>query len=675
MQDFDTRPEAPAEAAQCHLKGSLSPDQAKEMDFSQKLLPELKASRESKEGKRGLLAILGGLQLHGRELPLVESLSVQWAGGWGARHPNIPTELQMPQDLQQPYNVLLPGSKLLILVLCLNIQSEVESCPGACVCYSEPKITISCQQQGLTAIPTEIPIQSQRIFLHNNKITLVRSTSFTSCRNMTILWIHSNNISLIEPGAFYGLSKLEELDLSDNTNLKSINPVTFRGLVHLHTLHLDRCGLLELSTGLFRGLFSLQYLYLQDNNLQNLLDDTFIDLANLTYLFLHGNKIKSLSENVFRGLINLDRLLLHQNRVSLVHRRSFHDLGKVMTLYLFNNNLTVLTGETMAPLVSLQYLRLNGNQWICDCQARSLWNWFRQFKGSSSELECHLPPHLAGRDLKRLQSSDLDGCVDSFNQIRTSVFSTKTRSGKLPTGNPPLSSHDGSVKCCQPEMDKSFIYEAKGKSGPSHSSRPSSNNPLKDKENMSKTKYIETDRSKNSSNKQINDSPFGTFPSIVDPPMTKLKPEFLEPIEPSTVPTKKRQGCSKKNKSKAQCRLTQQGNSSTLQLSLSLLIPPLTSEGHLKDILLKKGVQWAAGIPVGGLKSERVSSDLGDEEKQILTTESKLIGGIKIKMDSSAHSIHQLNPHNSLWAPNQSPTQLTRNYCTEAKLFQSPQGT
>uniref|UniRef100_A0A8C9ME81 Reticulon 4 receptor n=1 Tax=Serinus canaria TaxID=9135 RepID=A0A8C9ME81_SERCA len=190
------------------------------------------------------------------------------------------------------------------------------SCPGACVCYSEPKITISCQQQGLTAIPTEIPIQSQRIFLHNNRITLVRATSFTSCRNMTILWIHSNNISLIEPGAFYGLTKLEELDLSDNTNLKSINPVTFRGLVHLHTLHLDRCGLLELSTGLFRGLFSLQYLYLQDNNLQ----------------------------------------------ILLVHRRAFHDLGKVMTLYLFNNNLTVLTGDTMAPLVSLQYLRLNGKK-------------------------------------------------------------------------------------------------------------------------------------------------------------------------------------------------------------------------------------------------------------------------------------------------------------------------
>ncbi|XP_054029220.1 reticulon-4 receptor [Dryobates pubescens] len=468
------------------------------------------------------------------------------------------------------------GSQLLILVLCLNIQPEVESCPGACVCYSEPKITISCQQQGLTAIPAEIPVQSQRIFLHSNRIPLVRATSFSSCRNMSILWLHSNNISLIEPGAFYGLSKLEELDLSDNTNLRAINPVTFRGLVHLHTLHLDRCGLLELSTGLFRGLFSLQYLYLQDNNLQVLLDDTFLDLANLTYLFLHGNKIRSLSENVFRGLVNLDRLLLHQNRVSLVHPRAFHDLGKVMTLYLFNNNLTVLAGDTMAPLVSLQYLRLNGNQWVCDCQARSLWNWFKQFKGSSSELECHLPPRLAGRDLKKLQSSDLEGCADSLNQIRTSVFSTKTRSGKLATGVPPLGARDGSSKCCQPEMDKSFIYEAKGKSGPSsHSHRPSSYNPMKDKENMSKPKQLEADPSKNGSNKQINDSPFGTFPSMVEPPLTKLRPEFPEPMEPSTVPTRKRQGCSKKNRSKAQCRLSQPGRSPTLRLSPGLLIPPL----------------------------------------------------------------------------------------------------
>ncbi|XP_069475297.1 reticulon-4 receptor-like [Ambystoma mexicanum] len=467
------------------------------------------------------------------------------------------------------------GSKLLFLVLCLNVPHSVESCPGECLCYNEPKITLSCQQQRLTSIPSEIPVQTQRIYLHNNKITLVRSNSFSACRNLTLLWLHSNNISVIEPGTFYGLDKLEELDISDNVNLKSISPATFRGLSHLHTLSTDRCGLLELPNGIFQGLFSLQYLYLQDNNLQILHDDTFIDLANLTFLFLHGNKIKSLSENVFRGLISLDRLLLHQNRVNQIHVRAFHDLGKVVTLYLFNNNLTVLTEEVMAPLLSLQYLRLNGNQWICDCRAKSLWNWFKRFKGSSSELECHQPSTLAGKDLKRLPSSDLEGCVDSLNQIRTSIFSTKTRSGKLPTVDPPTISKDITQKCCQPDDNKSFIYE--GKPGPSsHSSRLSPNNPLKDKENMSKTKYIENVvPTKNGSNKHINDSPFGTFPSNVDQPLTKLKPEFINPIEPSTAPTKRRQGCTKKPRSKTQCRLVQPGSSSSMNFSLSLLLPPL----------------------------------------------------------------------------------------------------
>ncbi|XP_069070587.1 reticulon-4 receptor isoform X1 [Pleurodeles waltl] len=464
------------------------------------------------------------------------------------------------------------GSKLLFLALCLNVQDQVDSCPGACLCYNEPKITLSCQQQRLTSIPTEIPVQTQRIYLHNNKITLVRSNSFAACRNLTLLWIHSNNISVIEPGTFYGLDKLEELDISDNGNLKSIGPSTFRSLTHLHSLRIDRCGLLELPNGIFRGLFSLQYLYLQDNNLQALHDDTFLDLANLTFLFLHGNKIKTLSENVFRGLVGLDRLLLHQNRVSQIHVRAFHDLGKVMTLYLFNNNLTVLTEEVMAPLVSLQYLRLNGNQWICDCRARSLWSWFKNFKGSSSELECYLPSNLAGKDLKRLPSSDLDGCVDYPNQMRTSIFSTKTRSGKVTTADTPLISKDSTQKCCQPDVDKSFIYE--GKPGPSsHTSRLSPNNPLKDKENMSKTKYVENvGPTKNGSQKQINDSPFGTFPSNIDKPLTKLKPEIINPMEPSTAPTKRRQGCVKKTRSKTQCRLSQPGSSSNLHFSVSLLL-------------------------------------------------------------------------------------------------------
>ncbi|XP_078082244.1 reticulon-4 receptor [Mustelus asterias] len=449
------------------------------------------------------------------------------------------------------------GNRLLFLALCLHYLPKADSCPEDCTCYSEP-MTVSCQQQGFKAVPDGIPLRSQRIFLQNNKIPLVSSSSFSSRRNLTVLWLHSNNISIIQSGAFSGLGRLEELDIGENINLKSLTPTTFQGLARLHTLHIHRCGLSELPFGIFRGLGSLQYLYLQENVLEKLEDDLFVDLGNLTSLFLHGNRIKSLSENVFRGLGSLDKLLLHQNRIKLVHRRAFHDLGKLGLLYLFNNNITVLTGQTMDPLVSLQYLRLNGNQWICDCRAKSLWEWFRHFRGSSSVLECHTPSRLFLSDLKTLDRRDLETCLDPSSQIRTSIFSTRTRSGKLPTVETPAGPRDGSIRCCEPGSEQSPLIHAKAKSAPSsYNSRGSTSNPLKDKENISKSRYAENDLSKNGTYKSgLSDAPMGTFSAKIDQSLVMLSPELLDNLDSSTSPTtKKKRKCYKKPKTdSSSCR-------------------------------------------------------------------------------------------------------------------------
>lgn len=425
--------------------------------------------------------------------------------------------------------------ELYILVLWLQSVPWVEGCPAPCVCHSEPRPSLSCQQQGLSHIPSDIPAHTQRIFLQNNHLSVVRSTSFSTCRNLTVLWLYSNNISHIEAGAFFGLERLEELDLGDN-DLRVISPTAFRGLTKLRTLHLHRCRLSELPIGVFTGLLSLQQLFLQDNNLVALHDEMFLDLANLTHLFLHNNKIKTVSDHMLRGLVSLDRLLLHQNRLTFIQHRAFHDLRKLDTLFLFFNNLTVLTGETMEPLVSLRYLRLNGNQWICDCRARTLWDWFKGFKGSSSELECHVPARLAGTDLKRLKATDLEGCYDSSRHTWISVFGSKTRSGKfLSTENPLIA---GIPRCCLSDSDKSSIISSKGLPDPSlYNSRQITNNPVKEKENISKTKLMESEPVKNGPNDgpnhqglkpddlESNNNPFGkskcTNSNMSDPQCVK----------------------------------------------------------------------------------------------------------------------------------------------------------
>uniref|UniRef100_A0A4W5R9P5 Reticulon 4 receptor like 1 n=1 Tax=Hucho hucho TaxID=62062 RepID=A0A4W5R9P5_9TELE len=301
---------------------------------------------------------------------------------------------------------LFPSLKCVLLVLCgwLELSSP---CPRDCICYTSPS-TVSCQAHNFLSVPEEIPAQSERVFLQNNKIQRLLRGHFSPTTAM--LWLYSNNISYIQASTFHGFARLEELDLGDNRHLRALASDTFQGLGRLHALHLYHCGLLSLPSGIFKGLSSLQYLYLQDNQLEFLEDDLFVDLLNLSHLFLHGNKLWSLHQNTFRGLGVLDRLLLHQNRLQWVHRLAFHDLHRLTTLYLFNNSLTELSGASLALLPALEYLRLNNNLWECDCKALPLWDWLRRFRGSTSSLGCVSPPELQGRDLKALRKEELPSC-------------------------------------------------------------------------------------------------------------------------------------------------------------------------------------------------------------------------------------------------------------------------
>ncbi|KAK6473289.1 reticulon-4 receptor-like 1 isoform X1, partial [Huso huso] len=340
------------------------------------------------------------------------------------------------------------------LMLCTSLELPLSwSCPRHCICYSSPT-TVSCQAHNFLMVPEGIPPHSERIFLQNNRITMLLRGHFSP--HTVTLWLYSNNITFIDPDTFHGFTQLEELDLGDNRYLRALAAETFSGLPKLHALHLYRCGLTSLPSGVFQGLRSLQYLYLQDNRIEFLQDNLFADLKNLSQLFLHGNRLWSLHQNTFHGLSSLDRLLLHENQLQWVHRGAFHDLKKLTTLYLFNNSLAELSGECLAQLPSLEYLRLNGNPWECDCKTRSLWDWLQLFRGSSSSALCESPPDLRGRDLKRLTKEDFPSCSgsESLHQIKTWTTADKVSFKKDHHGRhhhpstrqhpPPPPSSDGS---------------------------------------------------------------------------------------------------------------------------------------------------------------------------------------------------------------------------------------
>lgn len=342
-----------------------------------------------------------------------------------------PSYLRLPGKQALTWLCSLPtGCCVELLLLLMAGELPLGSgCPRDCVCYPAP-MTVSCQAHNFAAIPEGIPEDSERIFLQNNRITLLQQGHFSPA--MVTLWIYSNNITFIDPNTFEGFVHLEELDLGDNRQLRTLAPETFQGLVKLHALYLYKCGLSALPEGIFSGLHSLQYLYLQDNHIEYLQDDIFVDLVNLSHLFLHGNKLWSLGQDTFRGLVNLDRLLLHENQLQWVHHRAFHDLRRLTTLFLFNNSLSELQGDCLAPLGALEFLRLNGNAWDCGCRARSLWEWLRRFRGSSSAVPCVSPEPRQGQDLKLLSAEDFRNCTGpaSPHQIKSHTLTTTDRAAR-----------------------------------------------------------------------------------------------------------------------------------------------------------------------------------------------------------------------------------------------------
>lgn len=100
-------------------------------------------------------------------------------------------------------------------------------------------------------------------------------------------------------------------------------------------------------------------------------------------------------------------------------------------LFLFNNSLAELPSQALRDTQGIEFLRLNANPWSCGCEARALWEWFREARVSSSEVICASPSTRRGQDLRFLREMDFALCPlpdpGSIGGSTTTTFSTKTR--------------------------------------------------------------------------------------------------------------------------------------------------------------------------------------------------------------------------------------------------------
>nr|XP_004652007.2 leucine-rich repeat-containing protein 52 [Jaculus jaculus] len=181
-----------------------------------------------------------------------------------------------------------PGPGWLLFSFGMGLVSG-SKCPKNCLCQGQE---VSCIGKQLTEYPVDIPLDTRRLSLKDNRITTLPAMQLGLLSDLVYLDCQNNRIREVMDYTFIGVFRLVYLDLSSN-NLTSITPSSFSvlsSLVHLsiannpHLLYLDKYT--------FANTSSLRILDLRNTSLQTLEYTGFSHLTVLQTLYLSGNPWK-----------------------------------------------------------------------------------------------------------------------------------------------------------------------------------------------------------------------------------------------------------------------------------------------------------------------------------------------------------------------------------------------
>ncbi|XP_026189335.1 leucine-rich repeat neuronal protein 1 [Mastacembelus armatus] len=270
----------------------------------------------------------------------------------------------------------------------------------------------------------------EELYINHNRIASIGPKAFVGLTNLLRLHLNSNRLVAIDSHWFESLPSLEILMIGENPIL-GLEEKNFLPLSRLHSLVLAGMGLASVPSTAFLGLDYLESLSFYNNQLRSVPRDALSMLPNLKFLDLNKNPISRVQQGDFQNhqhleelsLNNMDELLLVERagfrnlpelaklelcnnpHLSYIHPQSFSDLSSLRTLLLHNNQLSLLSGDLLSSLPSLEEVSLHSNPLRCDC----LSSWTPHL-GNQSHLKllessftiCSSPPHLIGRELKEV---------------------------------------------------------------------------------------------------------------------------------------------------------------------------------------------------------------------------------------------------------------------------------
>ena len=178
---------------------------------------------------------------------------------------------------------------------------------------------------------------------------------------LTLLYLHRNNLAGEVPSTLGDLSKLRVLYLYNN-KLTEIPEELGPGLTALTRLFAHRNDLAgEIPSGL-TSIPNLDWLTLYDNEFTGAIPADLSSLANLRRLYLHRNDLSGPIPGELGSMSSLTHLLLHGNDLNGAIPAELGELGSLVWLSLEGNDLSGVIPPELGRLPNLQQLILRDNK-------------------------------------------------------------------------------------------------------------------------------------------------------------------------------------------------------------------------------------------------------------------------------------------------------------------------
>ena len=198
----------------------------------------------------------------------------------------------------------------------------------------------------------------KQLDLSHNMIESVPSAVFRYVNQLRTLSLAYNTIPELVPRVLFGLTRLEELDISNNP-LGDLLPERFSDVPELKVLGCAGCGIMSISSSLLEALQKLRVFDLRNNRLTQIPHRISI-LPQLTKLQLDGNHISFIEKNII-SQSKISRLHLSHNRIIRIEAGAFSNTSLAYLDLSYNRFAHLEPGSLDDVLVQLLDLRLSGN--------------------------------------------------------------------------------------------------------------------------------------------------------------------------------------------------------------------------------------------------------------------------------------------------------------------------